>query len=178
MRKFHFSFFLTSSGARNTERGKSNCQQTTPITRTLAANNTFRLTKKPISVDDIFPKMASRKLSSSSSSPSFMLPLVRPGSFGTLMRVMMMMMITTMIPCQQVNFVGGLAAVPMPSLDNNKMEDYIPLAEEAMQYFDASPDPFHVVQTSWVQKNTNKQTKHKKRTLIPSCEEGGGKSKE
>jgi hypothetical protein len=42
---------------------------------------------------------------------------------------------------------NGLAATSMPPL-TTKTADHLPLARKAMDYFDASPDPFHAVQTS------------------------------
>lgn len=46
------------------------------------------------------------------------------------------------------NQTSGFSAKSMPPITSPFMKDHIPLAKKAMEYFDASPDPFHAVQTS------------------------------
>ena len=46
------------------------------------------------------------------------------------------------------NQTSAFSSKSMPPITLPFMKDHIPLAQKAMDYFDASPDPFHAVQTS------------------------------
>ena len=55
---------------------------------------------------------------------------------------------TALLHRRSTHALAVKSSMPPIALSGRGMEDHIPLAEKAMEYFDSSPDPFHAIQTS------------------------------